>query len=256
MKTRPLELKNPIVLVHGLGARSTYGPFNYFYGLPALLQDHKNRFLIATLTAWQSIEHRAQQLRTQIEKHFPDQPVNLIGHSMGGLDARYLAARPHFSERVASVTTLGTPHRGTLIGDMAVGLVPPTAFFAAEKLLKVFGSSHEPLKQVTRAFCIEEFPKLAPNHPQIAYFSATSAITRPLLKNALPFFWIPHGILEKAEGPNDGFVSVESAKWGDSICTYEGDHYAQVGQFLGYTRGLNYLRFYTEILTHLKMQGF
>src|SRR6185312_12501101 len=112
MSTETLQLKYPVVLVHGLGARSTYGPFEYFYGLSKLLRNAKNSIFIPNLSFWHTIEHRAEQLRLQIEKRFPEGKLNLVGHSMGGLDIRYLTAQPGFSERVASVTTIGTPNRG------------------------------------------------------------------------------------------------------------------------------------------------
>ena len=255
MATEHLQLKYPVVLVHGLGARSTYGPFNYFYGLRKMLKDAKNPLLIASMTGWQTIERRSEQLRDQINHAFPEGKVNLVGHSMGGLDARFLAAQKGFKDRIASVTTIGTPNRGSIMGDIALGILPDTAFSTAERLMKLFDSSSEPLKQVTRDFCNSELIKLAPDQPGVAYFSATSAITKPLFKSALPFFWVPHGILTKTEGENDGFVSVTSATWGTHICTYAGDHYAQIGQFLGYARGLNYMKFYEEIFTHLKAEG-
>src|SRR3954466_9201677 len=86
--THPLRLKHPIVLVHGLGARRDYGPVDYFYGLNQRLAEAGNRILQANLPPFQSIEHRAGQLKCQIEKAFPDaKKVNLIAHSMGGLDA-------------------------------------------------------------------------------------------------------------------------------------------------------------------------
>ena len=47
----------------------------------------------------------------------------------------------------------------------------------------------------------------------------------------------------------------ESAKWGEHICTYVGDHYAQIGQILGRSRGLDFMAFYHEIFGHLKKQG-
>ena len=44
----------------------------------------------------------------------------LVGHSMGGLAARaWLHARPGAPDRVHSVITLGTPHRGTWLGQFS-----------------------------------------------------------------------------------------------------------------------------------------
>jgi triacylglycerol lipase len=255
MPTQPLQLKYPIVLVHGLGARSTYGPFEYFFGLPKLLRDAKNEVFIANMTAWHTIEHRAKQLKAQIEAGIPDGKVNLIGHSMGGLDARYLASQLGFADRIASITTIGTPNRGTSVGDIATGLLPQPAFHAVDRLLKFLDSSSGALKQITREYCTQQFAELTPQVPSIAYYSATTAIVSPIMKNALPLFWLPHRILSKIEGDNDGFVSVESAKWGEHICTYSGDHYAQIGQFLGRSRGMDYLKFYHDIMSRLKSDG-
>ncbi len=51
----------------------------------------------------------------------------LIGHSMGGLIARAVAADARTSKLVHSVLTLSTPHRGTLIANFAVD---PGAYYA------------------------------------------------------------------------------------------------------------------------------
>jgi triacylglycerol lipase len=256
MPTHPFELRNPVVLIHGLGAKSSYGPVDYFFGLPKLLRAARNSVLIADLTAWQTIEHRATQLKTQIERAFPEGKVNLIGHSLGGLDARYLASRLGFSERIASITTIGTPNRGSSMADLATGLLPDPALTMADRFLFFLNSSSGALKQITRQYCQEEFnSQVAPDAPGVAYFSVTTAIPRPIFKYALPIFWIPHRIMNRIEGDNDGFVSVESAKWGDHIGTFRGDHYAQIGQFLGRSRGLDYIRFYNEIFGHLKKNG-
>jgi triacylglycerol lipase len=255
MLTRPLQLKHPIVLVHGLGAQSQYGPVHYFYGLPKLLRDSKNQITIPNLTAWHKIAYRAQQLKEQINATFPEGKLNLVGHSMGGLDIRYLTSCLDFKDRIASITTIGTPHQGTGIGDLATGLLPDTAFSTMNRFLKYFDSDSGALKQVTRQYCQETLNPMVPDMPEVAYFSATSAITVPIMKNSLPLFWIPHGILSKLEGDNDGFVSVESATWGNHICTYKGDHYAQIGQFLGRSRGLDYMDFYDTIFSRLKKEG-
>lgn len=254
----PHQLRHPIVLVHGLGARS-YGPFDYFHGLRKSLEAAGNVVFTARLSSWHTIEFRAQQLREQIEAAFPDSKVNILAHSMGGLDSRFLISRLGFSERIASLTTIGTPHRGTTISDIALGLVPETALGAADRVLTFLNinARSEAFLQLTRRYSTEVLHSALPDDPRVGYFSATSAIpAASLTRSSLPIFWASHGLMMKHEGDNDGFVSVESAKWGTHICTYKGDHYAQIGQIMGYSRGLDYLAFYEEILTRLRSEGF
>lgn len=46
----------------------------------------------------------------------------MIGHSMGGLDARYLASilnvGPNSKFNIASITTLSSPHRGSMMANL------------------------------------------------------------------------------------------------------------------------------------------
>ena len=49
--------------------------------------------------------------------------VNLIAHSMGGLDCRYLITHvPNKNYEVTSLTTISTPHRGSEMADYVVDL--------------------------------------------------------------------------------------------------------------------------------------
>lgn len=255
MTSDSLQLKYPVVLIHGLGARSNFGPVDYFYGLPNLLRESKNRVLIPSLTAWHTIDYRAGELKAQIEKAIPEGKINLVGHSMGGLDARYLTSKLGFADRVASVTTIGTPHRGTSFSGLAVETLPPATFLAIDRLLKFMDSSSGAFHQITPEYCQGTLALEAPNMPGVAYYSATSAIANPIFTKSLPLFWLSHQLIKKIEGDNDGFVSVESARWGDLICVHSGDHYAQIGQILGRARGMDYIRFYTEIFKRLKRDG-
>ena len=47
-------------------------------------------------------------------------PVHLIGHSLGGLDSRFLISKLGMADRVLSLTTIGTPHHGTPLADIVV----------------------------------------------------------------------------------------------------------------------------------------
>jgi triacylglycerol lipase len=54
---------------------------------------------------------RAERLARSLAK-LPHRHLVLVGHSMGGLDARYVASRLDLARRVRRVVTIGTPHRG------------------------------------------------------------------------------------------------------------------------------------------------
>jgi triacylglycerol lipase len=214
-----------------------------------------NSVLQANLTPFQSIEFRAGQLKEQIEATFPDRKVNLIAHSMGGLDARYLTSCLGYSDRVASVTSIGTTHRGSHLADLALARSFPGALRLANGLLSFLGASLEGIRQCTTEYCQRTFYRLAPNMPGVGYFSAMSTIASPNPLHVLPVLILPYKILARIEGDNDGLVSEESSKWGEHICTHRGDHYAQIGQLLGHARGLDYIKFHDQILRRLKREG-
>ncbi len=69
---------------------------------------------------------------------FPDQRIDLVAHSMGGLVCRRLVAlRPDLASRVRRVVTLGTPHRGTPVsrslpvGPEVLQMAPGSPFLGA-----------------------------------------------------------------------------------------------------------------------------
>src|SRR5262245_55180832 len=88
------KLKAPVVLVHGfLGferiklAGMTLA--NYFPGIREGIEQAGNRVLVPWLSPTNSVAFRAQQLKDFLQEHAPNEPVHLLAHSMGGLDARY-----------------------------------------------------------------------------------------------------------------------------------------------------------------------
>lgn len=66
---------------------------------------------------YRSAEAYALPLTTVLERlvdRFPDQPIDVVAHSMGGLVLRHVLARePGLARHLGRVVTLGSPHRGT-----------------------------------------------------------------------------------------------------------------------------------------------
>ena len=65
---------------------------------------------------------RARVLADAIQRKFPEGAVHIIAHSMGGLDGRTLIGHDLHGlstpGRIASLTTLATPHGGSPVADL------------------------------------------------------------------------------------------------------------------------------------------
>ncbi|MGA7937923.1 MAG: alpha/beta fold hydrolase, partial [Kovacikia sp.] len=62
------------------------------------------------------LEHLAEQISTYIDQTFAsDQPLDIVGFSMGGIVSRYYLQRLGGISRVHRFITLSSPHRGTWV---------------------------------------------------------------------------------------------------------------------------------------------
>ncbi len=110
----------PIVLAHGYLGFGTLGPFNYFKDVAAVLAQMGAKEVYATdVPPKGSLADRSAHLAIQIRQFVPSGKVHLIAHSMGGLDSRFLIGKANGRELIASLTTLGSPFRGTVAADVA-----------------------------------------------------------------------------------------------------------------------------------------
>ena len=110
----------PIVLAHGYLGFGALGPLAYFNKVAQIFAQLGAREVHATdVSPKGSISQRASQLAEQIRQYVPNDKVHVVAHSMGGLDARFLIGSGKGREMIATLTTLGTPFRGTLAADVA-----------------------------------------------------------------------------------------------------------------------------------------
>jgi triacylglycerol lipase len=215
------RLRAPIVLVHGLFGftqvrMGRWVLADYFRDIPRALRAAGNHVLIPWLSPTGGIAFRAAQLAAFLERKSQHEPVHLLGHSMGGLDARYLISRLGLDDRVLTLTTLGTPHRGTAFADWAqdrlVRLFDP--------LFSYFGLPRQAFRDLTTASCAE-FNRQTPDSPRVRYFSVAGQHDRHGFN---PAWKLTAPIVRRAEGPNDGIVSVASAHYGESCEVWDADH--------------------------------
>jgi len=124
----------PLVLVNGI---DTSPLFRYAPRIVDTLSTKGGQAVyLATLTPWEPPKVRGPELWSRVQQVLQDsgaQKVNLICHSLGGLDCRYLVSPnglvldsgdASIAGKVASVTTVGTAHRGTRVADVLLGVLP------------------------------------------------------------------------------------------------------------------------------------
>jgi triacylglycerol lipase len=121
------QTRYPIVLAHGLlGFDSILGVYDYWYGMPSDLRSDGAKVYVASYSASNFSEVRGEQLIRDLDRlraTYGHAKFNLIGHSHGGPTIRYVAAvRP---DLVASVTSIGSPHRGSKVADALSTSFPP-----------------------------------------------------------------------------------------------------------------------------------
>lgn len=114
----------PIILVHGIAVKD-FKKFKAFGRIERVLRQQGYCVYTAKTDGFGTIEHNAEKLKEEIKKilnEYNVQKVNIIAHSKGGLDARYMIKELGMANCVASLTTLCTPHKGSKIADSILKL--------------------------------------------------------------------------------------------------------------------------------------
>lgn len=252
----------PIVLVHGMMAKDF--PFwHAFRGISGFLKAQGFTVYVTNQDGVGAVSTNAPQLKAEILdilKKENCEKVNLIAHSKGGLDCRYMISRLDMAGSVASLTTLSTPHHGSGFSEwlmkMPRFLMHIIAFFT-NLFYRICGDCKPDILQLgqdlTQA-AMEQFNRDVPNAPSVYYQSYSSAITGK--KAALP---VPYKLSRYCEqDETDGMVSVSSSQWGN----YRGeignntDHFKMAGVYGSKKKLADVGLFYLQIIQQLQAMGF
>jgi triacylglycerol lipase len=215
----------PVVLVHGLFGFDRIGVpgarFDYFRGIAKHLESLGCQAHAVRLPAAGSVPERARELVAAIEA-LPHARIDLIAHSLGGLDARYALSHLGLARRVRSLVTVGTPHRGTPLADLA--LKGPLDW--ARRIVRALGVPLDALEWLgTEAQAA--FNASVVDVPGVRYACVVGGVRR---RRDIPLALVPaHAYLRRVAGPNDGLVPIASQFWGETLAEIEADHFAQIG---------------------------
>jgi triacylglycerol lipase len=219
-----VSTKYPIILAHGIAAKQLR-VLNAFGRIGNELEAEGYKIYIADTDGFGSIENNAKQLKRFIEAvkiTCECDKVNIIAHSKGGLDAKYMITHLGMEDSVASLTTLCTPHRGSIIASKIWELPMPIKKIYAwciDHFYKyVFGDKNPDSMTVCKQLCnVDEGLETLGFSSEVycQSYSSTLKSGKDCFIMALPMRLYKHF----TGNDNDGMVSVESAKFGD----YKGD---------------------------------
>ena len=185
-----------------------------------------------------TVAARAEALAQQIDAAFPAGPIHVVAHSMGGLDTRSLLSRNlrglAAPGRIASLSTISSPHRGSPVADLLVGPEPngagvrPFVYSALRHAFDALGLSLDALGELTTG-STAAFNTAHTNVSHVRYISyAGDRADSIALKPA--HLYIESLGQSDAERVNDGIVSIASATWGELITPrWPTDHFGELG---------------------------
>ncbi|KAG2732257.1 hypothetical protein G9P44_004674 [Scheffersomyces stipitis] len=236
---------------------------DYWHGIKEALGNIGSKVLIAKVPPFGRIEHRArtleqyiiqqcdilrkQESKSTIYRHLDLQDghssdrfhtfneinepikVNMISHSMGGLDSRYLISKLQKEDspkpyKVVSLTTIATPHHGSECADFVENLV------GNSKILR--SMCPEAIFELTTSYA-KKFNDEVVDDPSVKYFSYGAKFD-PRWFSLFNLTW--HMLRYEVQKnrnitdpvkkfdtrmDNDGMVSVESSMWGEYLGTLD-----------------------------------
>jgi triacylglycerol lipase len=259
-----ISLKYPVVLVHGIVAHDR-GKNNIFWGrIPKILEEKGIRVFPGNTDSWGDCDSNAKILKSTIEKTLVEtkaEKVNIISHSKGGIDSRYLIWKHNFEDKVASLITISTPHHGSELADLIYNqkiIHSKIAKKALEIFGKLYGDINPDLYNVNCQLTTEkmnEFNKSIGMNDQVYYHSFYTTMRHSL--DDLMFFY-SHWYLKSISGENDGVVSEHSAKWGENATKIAGG--ISHAEILDYKKkkisGINIPDIYKKMIDQLIEKGF
>ena len=258
--------KYPLLLVHGVGFRD-FHYFNYWGRIPRALKKNGARVFYGHQEAWGTVEENAGILKEkifEILRETGEEKVNIIAHSKGGLDSRYLISGLHMAPYVASLTTICTPHRGSMLAELLMKL-PDFLYRGICGLMdRYFGmlgdrapNAYVASRQLSCAWT-QEFNRKYPDSSSVYYQSYASMMK---CGASCWLLSIPYWILKLLDAGSDGLVTEESARWTNFRGTLKNTYLRGIshGDMIDLARedykGFDVIEFYIHLAGELKERG-
>lgn len=246
LRTKP---RHPIVLAHGLFGFDEVGVgairHAYWKGIRDALEKDGNKVVVPRVPPCGSVAERAEAL-TRALSVLDEKRVNVLAHSMGGLDARYAVTNLGLAARVAALVTVGTPHRGSPLADLSTDVARKIGL---QRVLETAGVPLDAFHDLATAR-MARFNEEVADVRSVAYASVVGVVRRKRKANPLlvpSYLW-----MKKSWGVSDGVVPASSQRWGEVLAEVEADHWAQTG----WSRHFDAADFWVRLVRELRAMGF
>jgi triacylglycerol lipase len=252
---------NPVLVVHGFNSspRSPYGvnpaivealaADAWLGGAPA-----EDWVRAGELPPYDGVPARARVLVQEIDRLLAEtgaDRVNIIGHSMAGLDARYAVGTLGYGDRIASITMIAAPNHGSTIVDAALALLPQEldgfldgllAWWTSDQANPAWAPNLRAGLESLATPGVEALNRANPDDPRVCYqsFAGVSDLSVDEAADACEGLLLSNPGTEDALDwrlwmlPNlaagDGVVPVDSARWGHFRGCLPADHFDLIGQ--------------------------
>ena len=259
-------LKSSVIFVRGL---NSYGDDSLHLGPLKIgrMDHHLDRYFSNRQTSFITLpdigkgdfERHLENLKSSLKRVFDQgqvsNSVHIVAHSAGGVLSRALVHDSEFSHRILSLTTIGTPHRGSQLAHAVIGFNKHHKNL--DRFFRTFGydaTQRTPNFSWLTRQAMTNFNESVPNLPNIVYACFVFNL-RPELRSS------PIRLLNKSlslSEPGDGLVTPESQAWGQCLGELQLDHLQQLGYNLHlipkHRRRINseFLKMLDQMIFHLE----
>jgi triacylglycerol lipase len=261
-----IHIKYPVLFCHGFGSLASLVKKSPMDEICMLYRSHGIVSFAPNIVPYNRIKVRAEawcHLIDELLEQTQADKINIIAHSMGGLDMRYAISELNMSEKVSSLTTISTPHQGSSLAEWALSTPARVKVLLAE-LLNWVGNSMYPkiqsdvlsaTSELTREHVEEIFNRKIINADGVAYYSYSAAAGKGT-NDSIGRILVPfNNHIYQEEGINDGFVSEQSGHWGKHLGKTNLSHIEQIKVNLAANRIPVWQKFWTGVALKLSSFG-
>ena len=216
-----------------------------------------------------SVADSAAELKSRITEILAEtgaEKLNIIAHSKGGLDCRYAISKLGIADKVASLTTINTPHNGCLFADYLLSKIPSTAKNKVadtyNSTLRKFGEPNPDflaaVNDLTNNYCKKLNIELST--PEDVFCQSVGSVLAKATNGKFPLNLSYH-LVKYFSGENDGLVDETSFKWGENYILLRTNENRGIshGDVIDLNRqnfkGFDVREFYVDLVSKLKNKG-